>query len=326
MLLWGAVLAEAVLVGALVNPSSVAPGRAGERAYRVGLLLNTHLADGVQALLDEMRLLGYVEGRNLVLDWRLVESAERNAMLATELVSLKPDILLGVGSQQVDALKRATPSIPIVFVNTADPVGVQLVDSLAHPGGNVTGISNYVPELAGKRLQLIAEVVPGARRVAMLFNPLNPISVATLRETETAARAQGIVLIAASARSAEELPSALQQIVDENAAAMIGAADIMIQSHTPSIIAFAARNRLPTIFSYAQDAGAGGLISYGIEPAQSFRRAATYIDKILKGTKPQDLPVENPAIFTLVINLKTAKALGITFPPSIMVRADEVIE
>jgi putative ABC transport system substrate-binding protein len=200
------------------------------------------------------------------------------------------------------------------------------VDSLARPGSNVTGISNYGPELAGKRLELIAQVVPGARRIAMLFNPLNPISVATLRETETAAGVQGIVFIAASARSAEELPSALQQVLDEKAVAMIGPSDVMIQSHTPSIIAFAARNGLPMIFPFAQDARAGGLMSYGSEPAQNFRRAATYIDKILKGAKPQDLPVENPAVFTLVINLKTANALGITIPPSIMVRADEVIE
>src|SRR6266571_5117139 len=149
-------------------------------------------------------------------------------------------------SQQVAALKRATASIPIVFVNTGDPVGLHLVDSLARPGGNITGIANYVPELAGKRLEMIGEVVPSARRIAMLFNPLNPLSVETIRETETAASARTIVLVQAPVRSAEELPSALQRILDENAAALVGAADIMISSHTSSIIAFAARNRLPT--------------------------------------------------------------------------------
>ncbi len=303
------------------------PGRAEtERVYRIGLLLNTHLADGINTLIVELRGLGYVEGRNLVLDWRLVESAERNAGLAAELVSLKPDILLAAGSQQVAALKRATASIPIVFVNTGDPVGLHLVDSLARPGGNITGIANYVPELAGKRLEMIGEVVPSAQRIAMLFNPLNPLSVETVRETETAASARTIVLVQAPVRSAEELPSALQRVLDENAAALIGAADIMISSHTSSIIAFAARNRLPTIFPYAQDARAGGLMAYESQSARSFRRAANYVDKILKGTKPQDLPVENPAIFTLVINLKTAKALGLTVAPALLARADEVIE
>jgi putative ABC transport system substrate-binding protein len=297
-----------------------------ERIYRIGLLLNTHLADGINALIVEMRGLGYMEGRNLVLDWRLVESAERNTVLAAELISLKPDILLAAGSQQVEALKRATASIPIVFVNTGDPVGLHLVDSLARPGGNVTGIANYVPELAGKRLEMIGEVVPAARRIAMLFNPLNPLSVETVKETETAAKARTIALVQALARSAEELPNALQRVLDEDAAALIGAADVMISSHTSSIITFATRNRLPTIFPYAQDARAGGLMAYESQSARSFRRAASYVDKILKGTKPQDLPVENPAIFTLVINLKTAKALGLTVPPSLLARADEVIE
>jgi putative tryptophan/tyrosine transport system substrate-binding protein len=297
-----------------------------ERVYRVGLLLNKHLADGADALTAELRRLGYVEGRNLLLDWRLVESADRNQVLAAELVSLRPDILLAAGTQQVEALKRATASIPIIFVNTGDPVSLHLVDSLPHPGGNITGIANYVPELAAKRLEMIGEVVPGARRIAMLFNPSNPLSVQTWSQTEAAARARSIDLVAAPARSAKELTGALQRVLDEKAAALIGASDILIMSHTPTIITFSARNRLPTMFAYPQDARLGGLMAYGSESGQSFRRAATYVDKILKGTKPQDLPVENPAIFTLVINLKTAKALGLTIPPTLLARADEVIE
>jgi putative ABC transport system substrate-binding protein len=261
-----------------------------------------------------------------VLDWRLVTSAERNTVLAAELVAAKPDILLAAGSQQVEALKRATASIPIVFVNTGDPVGLGLVDSLARPSGNVTGIANYVRELAAKRLEMLGDVVPAATRIAMLFNPLNPISVETVRETEVAASARMVTLVKASVRSADELPSALQRVLDQNAAALIGAADIMISSQTSSIIDFAARNRLPTIFPYAQDARAGGLMAYESQSARSFRRAANYVDKILKGTKPQDLPVENPTIFTLVINLRTAKALGLIVPPGLLVAADEVIE
>jgi putative tryptophan/tyrosine transport system substrate-binding protein len=312
--------------GTLVAWPLILRAQQREQTYRLGLLLNRHLAEGIDTLVVEMRRLGYEEGRNLVLDWRLVETADRNDVLATDLVSLKPDILVGAGSQQVYALKRATPSIPIVFVNTSDPVGVGLANSLAQPGGNVTGFSNYIPELSSKRLELIREVVPGAQRIAMLFNPLNAISVESLKETEAAANARGITLVAASARSPEELASALQLVLNENAAALIGAVDIMISSHTPSILAFASRNRLPTIFWHLQDARAGGLMAYGIEPTQSYRRAALYIDKILKGSMPQDLPVQNPTIFTLVINLKTAEALGLTIPQSVLLRADEVIE
>ena len=305
----------------------VGPGEAGtDRVYRIGLLLNAHLADGANDFTVELERLGYMEGRNLVLDWRLVTSAERNTVLAAELVAGKPDILLAAGFKQVEALKRATASIPIVFVNTADPVGLGLVNSLARPSGNVTGIANYVRELAAKRLEMIVEVVPAASRIAMLFNPLNAASVETVRDTEEAASARMVTLVQASVRSADELPSALQRVLDQNAAALIGAADIMISSQTSSIIAFAVRNRLPTIFPYAQDARAGGLMAYESQSARSFRRAASYVDKILKGTKPQDLPVENPTIFTLVINLKTAKALHLTVPPSLLARADEVIE
>jgi putative tryptophan/tyrosine transport system substrate-binding protein len=213
-----------------------------------------------------------------------------------------------------------------VFVNTGDPVGLGLVDNLARPSGNVTGIANYVRELAAKRLEMISEILPSAPRIAMWFNPLNPISVETVRETEAAASARSVALVQASVRSTDELPSALQRVLDQNAAALIGAADIMISSQTSNIIAFAERNRLPTIFPYARDARAGGLMAYESQSALSFRRAASYVDKILKGTKPQDLPVENPTIFTLVINLKTAKALDLTVPPSLLARADQVIE
>ena len=239
-------LAARMLVFRLACASAllvVGPGEADtDRVYRIGLLLNAHLADGANDFTVELERLGYMEGRNLVLDWRLVTSAERNTVLAAELVEAKPDILLAAGSQQVEPLKRATASIPIVFVNTGDPVGLGLVNSLARPGGNVTGIANYVRELAAKRLEMLGEVVPAASRIAMLFNPLNAISVETVRETEVAASARTVTLVKASVRSADELPSALQRVLDQNAAALIGAADIMISSQTSSIIAFAVRN------------------------------------------------------------------------------------
>jgi putative ABC transport system substrate-binding protein len=305
-----------------VTPAESEP----ERVVRIGLLLNAHLAEGANAFVAEMSRLGYAEGRSLLLDWRLIETAERNAALAAELVAVHPDILVGAGSQQVAALQHATDSIPIVFVNTADPVGLGLVASLAHPGGNATGIANYAPQLAAKRLELIEEVKPGARRIAMLFNPANPASVATMRESEAAATAKGITLVPASVRSPEELPRALQRAVDNKAAALIGAIDIMISAQTASIIAFAAQQQLPTIFPYLQDVRAGGLMSYGINPAESYRRAAQLVDKILKGARPADLPVEQPTKFELVVNLKTARALGLEIPASLLARADEVIE
>jgi putative ABC transport system substrate-binding protein len=289
-------------------------------------LLNSHLAEGVEAFVAELRRLGYQEGQNLALDWRFVETAERNKALATELVAGNPDVLVGAGTQQVGALQGAAGSIPIVFTNTADPVGQRLVASLARPGGNTTGIANYIPELAAKRLELIGEVTPRGHPIAMLFNPANPLSVETLRETEAAAVARGMTLVPASARSPEELPGTLQRIAENNAAGLIGASDVMISAHTKSIIAFTAQLRLPTMFPYLQDARTGGLMSYGIDPTESYRRAAQLVDKILKGTKPSDLPVEQPSKFKLVVNLKTAKALGLTVPPSILARADEVIE
>src|ERR1051325_906950 len=189
-----------------------------ERSVRIGLLLNSGLvAEGLDAFVAEMAALGFVEGRNLVLDKRLIDTAERNPTLAAELVGAKPDILIGAGSQQVEALKREAGSITIVFANTGDPVGQKLVESLARPGGNATGISNMIIETATKRLQLISEVKPDARRIAMLVNPTNPLSVAVFRETEPAAAAARITLLQALAMSPDELPSGLQKAVDDGA-------------------------------------------------------------------------------------------------------------
>jgi len=304
------------------------PARAEqERILRIGLLLNSGLvAEGLDAFVAEMAALGYVEGRNLALDKRLIDTAERNAALAAELVAGKPDILIGAGSQQVEALKREAGSIPIVFANTGDPVGQKLVQSLARPGGNATGISNMILETATKRLQLISEVKPDGRRIAMLVNPTNPLSVAMFRETEPAAAAAGITLLRALAASPDELPSALQNAVDDGAAGLIGGADVMIVAETPTIVAFASRQRLPTIFTLPRAARQGGLMSYGAAPAETWRTAARLVGKILKGAKPADLPVEQVTRLELVINLEVAKALGLTVPQSLLARADEVIE
>jgi putative ABC transport system substrate-binding protein len=301
-------------------------GAESERMLRVGLLVPATVEEGIDAFTDQLLQLGYEEGRNLALSRHVVETAERNAALAAELVALNPDVLLGAGSQQVEALKRATASIPIVFAWVSDPVGLRIVETLARPGGNVTGVANFVPELSAKRLEMISEVIPGAARIAFLFDPRNVAGVAALKEAETAAATRRIVLVPAPVRSLDELPSALQRVVEEKAGGVNVFSDVLFSTAYASVIEFAVQNRLPTIFSLAQEVRAGGLMSYGVDPAGSFRRAAALVDKILKGAKPADLPVEQPTTLELVVNLKTARALGITVPPSILTRADEVIE
>jgi putative ABC transport system substrate-binding protein len=316
-----ALLALAALLLALPP----AEGESG-RVFRVGLLWPAFVPESIDVFVDELRQLGYEEGRNLVLDRRVVETAEQNAALAAELITLKPDVLVGSGPNQAMALKRATASIPIVLASVSDPVGLGIVDSLPRPGGNVTGVANYNPELAGKRLEMISESVPGSARIAILFSPANPAGVAQLQETVAAAATRSLVLVPAPARSAEEVPGALRRVVEEKADALIVLAQVQISTAYAGIIEFAVQNRLPTIFPFARWVRAGGLMSYGVDPGDSSRRAAAYVDKILKGAKPADLPVENPTRFELVVNLKTAKALGLTIPPLILARADEVIE
>jgi putative ABC transport system substrate-binding protein len=316
-----ALLGLAALLLALL-PAEAESGR----VFRVGLLWPAFFPEAIDVFVDELRQLGYEEGRNLVLDRRVVETAERNAPLAAELITLKPDVLVGSGPNQAIALKRATASIPIVLASVSDPVDLGIVDSLPRPGGNVTGVANFNPELAGKRLELISESVPGAARIAILFSPANPAGVAQLQETVAAAATRGLVLVPAPVRSSEEVPDALRRVVEEKADALIVLAQVQFSTGYAGIIEFAVQNRLPTIFAFARWVRAGGLMSYGADPTDSSRRAAAYVDKILKGAKPADLPVENPTRFELVVNLKTAKALGLTIPPLILARADEVIE
>jgi len=316
----------AFLAVAMLLLAALRAGAQSERVFRVGLLGAATVAEGIDVFVDQMRQLGYEEGRNLVLDRRLVETAERNAAIAAELIALKPDVLLGSGSQQVEALKRATDSMPIVFTWVSDPVGLRIVASLPRPGGNATGVANYVPELSAKRLEMISEVVPGATRIAILFNPTNAAGIAVLRETEAAAATRRILLVPAPTRSLEELPGALERVIEEKAGALIVFSDVLFSTVYASIIEFAVHEHLPTIFPVARQVRAGGLMSHGVDPAEGFRRAADYVDKIFKGAKPADLPVENPTRLEMVINLKTAKTIGLTMPPSILARADEVIE
>ena len=214
-----------------------------------------------------------------------------------------------------------------MFVNTADPVGLGLVTSLTRPGGNTTGIANYIVELSQKRLELVIEAKPDVSRIAILFNPANAVSVAALRQTDAAAQALGRKIIAVPAQTPDELASALQLLGREQPGALLaGGADVMIGSRSASVAQFALERRLATMFTMPRDARAGGLMAYGTDPTESYRRAAALVDRILKGAKPADLPVEQPTKFELVINLRTAKAIGFSVPPALLSRADEVIE
>jgi putative ABC transport system substrate-binding protein len=316
---WGAL--STIAVSAVVAAGS-------DRVFRIGILMNRSIDAAADAFVAELNRLGYAEGRNLALDWRPTDAVERNAALAAELIALKPDILVGIGSEQARALKAATSTIAIVFANVSDPVGLRIVDNLPRPGGNVTGIANYNSELAPKRLEMIGEIVPGAQRIAILFNPANPASAAGLKQTEMAVASseRKLVLLPTPARAPAQLPSALERVTAGKADALIVVPDLVVSATSAKIIAFALHSRLPAIFSYPEQAAAGALISYGVDRADGYRRAAAYVDKILKGAAPADLPIEQPTKLTLVVNLKTARALGLTVPPSLLARADEVIE
>jgi putative ABC transport system substrate-binding protein len=277
---------------------------------------------------DSLRDHGWIERKNLIVDYRSAEGrAERVSALATELVALKPDLLVGPSPQVALALKSATATIPIVFVAVYDPVAIGLVQSLSRPGGNMTGLATYAPgDWIAKRIEILRELVPGASKIALLVNPDNPVHRLTLaEELPRTARSFGVALPIVEATTADELDTAFASAVAQHADAMIVFGDNLTNQEAPRVTALAANHHLPAIYLFRQFAN-GGLISYGPDIADLFRRAGGYVDKILKGTKPADLPVEQPTKFEIVINMKTAKGLGLTVPPSLLVRADEVIE
>jgi putative tryptophan/tyrosine transport system substrate-binding protein len=277
---------------------------------------------------DSMRDHGWIEGKNLIIDYRSAEGhAERVAPLVNELVALKPDVLFGPGPQVALAMKSATATIPIVFVGVFDPVAGGLVQSLSRPGGNITGLATYAPgDWIAKRIEILRELVPSASKIALLTNPGNPMHRLVLaNEASNTARSMGVALPVVEATTADELDTAFASAVAQHADAMIVFGDGLTNQEAPRVTALAANHRLPAIYLFRQF-GAGGLIVYGPELADLLRRAGGYVDKLLNGAKPADLPVEQPTKFELVINMKTAKALGLTVPPSLLVRADEVIE
>jgi putative ABC transport system substrate-binding protein len=279
------------------------------------------------AFLQGLRDLGYVEGQNFVLVDRYAGGQqERLPELAVELVRLEVDIIVATTSGSAKAAKDATRTIPIVMAGGGDPVGLGLVASLARPGGNVTGPSMMNTEIIAKRMQLLKEVVPGLVRVAVLANSVNPIHAIFWRETEPAARELGLELQPVEARVPEDFEVAFAAATRGKAGALIAFDDALTYNYRTRVVALAAASRLPALYGYREFPDEGGLMSYGASFADLFRRAATYVDKILKGAKPADLPIEQPTKFDLVINLKVAKALGIQLSPTLLARADEVIE
>jgi len=315
--------------GLLAAPVAVAqqPGK----VTRVGWLSPGSAASDetfLASFRDGLRELGWVVGQNVTIESRWAEERfERLPDLAVKLVRLNVDVIVSVVTQASLAAKRATRTIPIVMVGVGDPLGSGLVASLARPGENITGSSSMLADVFGKQLALLKETVPKASPVAVLWNPANPVwQAAALRGTEGAARDLGLRLQLLGARGPDELEGAFAAMTREHAGALFVPADIIFVRHAQRIADLAARHRLPAMYGFKEHAQAGGLMSYAVDFAVIFRRAATYVDKILKGAKPGDLPIEQPTKFELVINLKTARALGLTIPQSLLERADQVIE
>jgi putative ABC transport system substrate-binding protein len=316
-----------LLLSLLAVPLAGAAQPPGQ-VYRIGFLSTTPPpAHRWDALLDGLRERGYSEGQNLVFERRFSEgNAERFPEFAAEMVRLRVDLIIVTTTPAALAAKHATQSIPIVIPTAIDPVEAGLVASLARPGGNITGLSILALELNGKRLELLQEVVPGMTRVAVLWNAANPANASAWQETQAAAGALGLLLHSQDVRGSQDLEGAFALMAQAHPDALLVLGDALIAMHRPQIAEFATQQHLPSVFATREDVVAGGLMSYGPSLPDLYRRAATYVDKILKGTKPADLPVEQPLKFELVLNLKTAQALGLTIPPIVLFQADEVIQ
>jgi putative ABC transport system substrate-binding protein len=281
----------------------------------------------VEAFREGLRDLGYVEGRDIVLEFRWAEGKlDRLPELAAELVGLRVDLIHTLSTPAAIAARHATTTIPIVFTGVGDPVGTGVVSSLAHPGGNVTGVSIMATELSGKRLEILREMVPKVSRVAMLWNATNPGMVLRAHEIEAAATKLGVTIQSLGVHDLIAFDHAFASIANGGAGALITLIDPFTRQHRQRIVDFAAQRHLPALYEAREFVESGGLICYGPSLLAIQRRSAAYVDKILKGVKPADLPVEQPTTFELVINLKTAKALGLTIPQSLLLRADEVIQ
>jgi putative ABC transport system substrate-binding protein len=304
-----------------------------DRKRRIGVLIGLPASDAVgqteiTAFREALQKLGWSAGRNIEIEYRWAGTdADRVQAFANELLALHPDVILARGTPALSVLKRETSAVPIVFAVVTEPLVSGLITSLARPGGNITGFSNVEPSIAGKWLELLKEMAPSVTRVGILFNPTTaPYAEPFLRSAEAAAAALAMESVAMPVRSDAEIEAAVATLAREPASGLVGMTDSFINERRKTIIELADRHRLPAIYSFHLYATDGGLMSYGAEVDDMFQRAATYVDRILRGEKAGDLPVQQPTKFELVINLKTAKALGLTVPPTMLTRADEVIE
>jgi len=316
-------------LGLLVAPFATDAQQSGKVA-RIGFLGNSTAAleaNLVGPFREGLRDLGYDEGRNILIEYRWAEGKyERFPALLAELIALKVEVIVSAGTPAALAVKKATTSIPFVMVAVGDPIGTGLVASLARPGGNITGLTSIAAELEGKRLELLREVIPKLSYIAVLWNPASPFSVVAEKEVQAAAQVLRMRVQSLGVRAPEELEDAFAAIVRERPGALLVLADRVFLHNRTRIVDFEAKHCLPGVYAYRELVEAGGLMSFGPSYAGMHRRAAAYVDKILKGAKPAELPVEQPATFELVINLKAAKALGLTIPQAVLFRATELIQ
>jgi ABC-type uncharacterized transport system substrate-binding protein len=310
--------------------SRMAGAQGPSELRRVGILASStkeSFGRNVQTFREELATLGWAEGRNLGIAARYAgERYSQLPYLAAELIKLKVDVIFAMAVPAIQATKRATTTIPIVFETLGDAVSTGMVANLARPGGNVTGVSGFAPELSSKRLALLRDLLPGATRIALLANRSNPATAVVIRTTEAAAQELRVQLVVIDVPRTDALDAAFAAIVRKRCDAFVLAADPMLFSQRQRIVELAVRHRLPGCYEYRDFAEFGGLLSYGPDPHERFRRAAAYVDRILRGAQPGDLPVEQPRTFQLVLNLRTARSLGLTIPPSVRLRADHVIE
>jgi ABC-type uncharacterized transport system substrate-binding protein len=292
----------------------------------LGLAPAAAWAAPIDALRTRLHDLGYVEGKNIVFEWRWAENVNQLSELATQLVGMNVDVIFAYSSTEVEAARRATRTIPIVFAVHADPVGLGHVTNLPRPGGNITGLSDLLTDLVAKQLEVLKEAVPLAQRIGILWNPSTPSHARAVKSVETGGEKLGVELRMVAVSTAEEFDGAFSTMTRERVGGFLAVASPLTHLQRAPPAELALKHRLPGIFSRKENVEAGGLMSYGADRTDLYRRSAVYIDKILKGAKPADLPVEQASIYQLVMNLRTAKMLGLEVPPTLLARADEVIE
>jgi ABC-type uncharacterized transport system substrate-binding protein len=317
-----------ILSAVILTTTDAADAQQQAKVPKIGWLgARSASAPAREVFMRELHSLGYTEGKNIAFEYRYAEGKlDRLPALVDELVRLNVDVLLTPSTPAAVAGKNATRTIPIVFYSGSDPVAAGLVDSLARPGGNITGFTTVSAVLAGKRLELLREIVPKLARVAALWNPQDPSSAQSWKESQLPAREMGLQLHSMEVSRADKFESAFKEATKASSAALALMASPFFFSNQKQIVDLAAKHRLPAIYANGEFVGSGGLMSYGADEDEAYRRAAVFVDKILKGTKPADIPVEQPTKFELVINLKTAKQIGLTIPPNVLARADRVMK